>query len=105
MGNDTPSYSVLPFSPSQTHPLNEDMPTYRIARVHGPLTGNDEIVPIGDSVESLTTLDSCVLFSRSYPWCPIVFASKTTTLRQWLEDMQQNSTSKTVLEASCVFPD
>ncbi|KAJ2920186.1 hypothetical protein MD484_g28, partial [Candolleomyces efflorescens] len=59
------------------------MPTYRIARVHGPLTGNDEIVPIGDSVESLTTLDS-----------------KTTTLRQWLEDMQQNSTSKTVLEAS-----
>ena len=59
---DTASYSVLPFSPSQARqPLNEDVPTYRIARVHGLLSANDEIVPIGESVESLTTLDSCVL--------------------------------------------
>ncbi|RXW24786.1 hypothetical protein EST38_g1095 [Candolleomyces aberdarensis] len=82
---DTPLYSVLPFSPSQARqPLNGDVPTYRIARVHGPLTGNSEILPIdSESVESLTTLDS-----------------KATTLRQWLNDMQERSTSKVVLEAS-----
>jgi hypothetical protein len=101
---DTPSYSVLPFSPSQARqPLNEDVPAYRIARVHVPLTANDEIVPIGESVESLTTLDSCVLFLRSYPWYSIFSASKATTLRQWLKDVQQSSTSNVILEASCVY--